>query len=320
MILVTGSTGFVGRHLVPGLVGAGWPVRIFSPGPAGGGVGRLPWGNLPVEVASGSPYELDDLVSAMRGVHTVFHLASAQWWGRLRDLERVDVGGTDLLIQAARQARIGRLIVMSHLGASPASAYSLYRAKGLVEESVRACGVPYTIVRSGLLFGEQDRFVNNLAMLLRTNPVLFIQPGQGENLLHPLHIHDLAAALVSCVESLEAVDRVLEVGGPEYISFEEMVRTVMRVSGAPRSVVSLPTYNVRFLTRMMGRMFRRWPVTLQWFDILAAHRTTGLNNMSDLFGIRPVRFEETLMQYMPGRRYTVELLQFLFRRRRPRGV
>lgn len=319
MILVTGATGFVGRHLVLALVDAGWPVRIFVHGQAQR-VTQLPWPALDVDVYHGSLYEEADLIGALQDVHTVYHLASAQWWGGARDLDRVDVGVTEALVKVARRARIGRMIVMSHLGAAPASAYAVLRAKGQMETLVRNSGVPYTIVRSGILFGEEDRFVNDVAMLLRANPFIFLQPGQGENLLHPLYIEDLVAALVGCMDNLNAIDRLLEIGGPEYVTFNELVRTVMRVTRTPRSIISLPPHTLRFLTRLARQVFPRWPSTAQWFDLVASHRTADLNSMSDLFGIKPVRFEDTLVTYMPGRRYTLELLRFLVRRRRPRGI
>ena len=319
MILVTGSTGFVGRHLVPRLVETGWPVRVVAT-PGRGGTFQLPWPNLRVEPVEASLNDGASLATAMQGVHTVFHLASAQWWGSPQALELVEVEGMRRVIEAARLARIGRLVVMSHLGAAPSSAYALLRNKGQMEALVQRSGVPYTILRSGVIFGYEDRFVNGVAMLLRTNPLVFIQPGQGETLLHPLFIDDLCAALVQSMDNLDTVDRVIEVGGPEYVSFSEMVRTVMRVTQAPRTVVSMPPYAVRTLTHLARRIFRRWPSTPQWFDLLASHRTASLSNMSDIFGIRPVRFEDTLVKYMPARHYGLELVRFLFRRRRPRGL
>lgn len=316
MILVTGSTGFVGRHLVRRLVEAGWPVRVLVL-PRRRGTVQLPWSDLPVEVATGSIFDEAQLRQAMRGAHTVFHLASAQWWGSARDLEQVEVEGTACVIRAAQEARIGRLLVMSHLGAAPASAYALLRSKGLMEDAVQRSGLAYTIVRSGILFGEQDVFVNGLAMMLRTNPLLFFQPGQGENLLHPLHIDDLITALVGTLDNLETVDRILEIGGPEYITFNELARTVMRVTGARRIIVPLPPYLVRWLTRVMRRVLPRWPATPQWFDLLASHRTASLSNVPDIFGFKPRRFEDTLLTYMPGRRYIFQLLRFVLRRGRP---
>jgi NADH dehydrogenase len=249
-------------------------------------------------------------------VHTVFHLASAQWWGRRRDLDLVDLRGTSSVITAARAARIGRLVVMSHLGAAPSSAFLLLRAKGQVEDLVRASGLAYTIFRSGIVFGPQDVFVNGVAQMLRLNPALFFQPGQGEGLLHPIYIDDLVEGLVRSMDSLSTVDQTLEVGGPEYMTFNEMVRTVMRVTSTYRSIVPVPPYLLRSFTGVMQQLFPAWPITPQWFDILASNRTASLGSMFDLFGVRPVRFEDTIITYMRGRHYTRELLQNLLRRRR----
>ncbi|MBN1963943.1 MAG: NAD(P)H-binding protein [Anaerolineae bacterium] len=319
MILVTGSTGFIGRHLVAGLAEAGWPVRVLLP-PRRRGPLRLPWPDHTVEVAQGSIHDTTQLQAAMQGVHTVFHLASAQWWGSARDLNRVDVEGTRNVIRAAQAARIGRLVVMSHLGAAPASAYVLLRAKGTMEDLVRNSGLAYTIIRSGIVFGEEDVFVNGVAMVLRSNPFLFLQPGQGESLLHPLYIADLIRGLIGTLDNLETVDRVLEIGGPEYLTFSEMVRTVMRVSHAHRAILPLPPYLVRWLTQFIRRVLPRWPTTPQWFDLLASHRTASLSSLPDVFGFKPRRFEDTLLTYMPGRRYLFQLLRFVVRRGRPHSL
>ena len=313
MILITGATGLVGRELVPQLAAAGWPMRVLVTPGRRGRAPRVEWPEG-VEVVVGTLDDTQVLHQAMQGVHTVFHLASAQWWGTVRDLERVDMRGTHNLVAAARAARIGRVITLSQLGAEPASAYSLLRAKGQVEGIVRNSGLAYTILRCGLIFGPEDRFVNGIAMLLRTNPFVFFQPGKGESQLHPLFVGDLAKALVNTLNSVNLVDMTIEIGGAEYVSYNEMIRTVMRVSGAHRMIISLPPYALRAANRPVARLVRRWPMAPQWFDILASNRTAKLGNLYDYCGVRPVRFEDTLLTYMPQRHYFRELLGFLWRR------
>ncbi len=317
MILVTGATGYIGRALVERLAGDGYPVRVLvaAHGSRSGNI-HLP-ANFPlnISITPGSIHDPESLHQAMIGVHSIFHLASAQWWGRRRDLDRVDLYGTRAVVTAARAARIGRLVIMSHLGASPSSAFMLLRAKGQVEELIRSSGIAYTIFRSGIVFGPEDSFVNGIALLLRANPLFFFQPGQGEGLLHPLYIKDLVEALVRSLENLDTIDQTLEIGGPEYMTFNEMVRTVMRVTQAHRVLVSVPPYVLRSMTGLMTRFIPRWPMTPQWLDILAANRTAALGNMFDLFDIRPVRFEDTIVTYMRGRRYLPELLRTTLRRR-----
>lgn len=313
MILVTGASGLVGRQLVPRLHAEGLPVRAYVLPARGARPPRLDW-PLEVEVVAGRLDDAQTLYRAMQGVHTVIHLASAQWWGTRRDLQRVDIEGTQHLIVAARSARIGRLITLSQLGAEPSSAYELLRVKGQVETLVRNSGIAYTIVRCGVLFGPEDRFVNGIAMLLRSNPLFFFQPGKGESLLHPLYVGDLVSALVNSLERIDLVDATIEIGGAEYVSYNEMIRTVMRVSGTQRVIVPVPPYLLRTLNRMVTRVVRRWPMTPQWLDLLASNRTAKLGNLYDYCGVRPVRFEDTLLTYMPGRHYRRELLRFMWRR------
>lgn len=312
MILVTGARGFVGRELVPYLVEAGWPVRILVRPRRRR---RIDWPEG-VEVLEGALEDEASLHQAMQRAHTVIHLASAQWWGTRRDLERVDVDGTRRVIAAARAARIGRLFYISQLGAEPASAYNLLRVKGQVEGLIRSSGLSYTIMRSGVLFGPEDRFVNGVAMLLRTNPFFYFQPGEGENLLHPLYVGDLVKALTNSLERIELVDATIEIGGAEYVSYNEMIRTVMRVSGMQRMIVPLPPYMLRTMNNVVSRLSPRWPMTQQWLDILAGNRTAKLGNLFDYCGVRPVRFEDTLLTYMPQRRYLPELVRFMLTRRR----
>ncbi len=313
MILVTGAAGLIGRHLVTRLINEGLPVRAILP-LRGGRTPNVPWAGL-IPIVPGTIHDQAAMHQALTDVHTVFHFASAQWWGRRRDLEWIDLQGTQAVIAAARAARVGRIVVMSHLGASPSSAFTLMRVKGRVEEQVRNSGLAYTIVRSGVVFGREDRFVNGIAAALRANPLFFMQPGQAEGLLHPIYIDDLVEALFRSLETLNTVDQTLEIGGPEYMTFNEMIRTVMRVTGAPRTLVPVPPYILRWLTGITRRVAPRWPMTPQWFDILAANRTAPLGNMYDTFGIRPVRFEDTILTYMRGKRYTPELVRAVLRRR-----
>ena len=319
MILITGATGFIGRHIVARLMTEGHPVRCLLPEDR---QRNLPWDkwleNAP-EIVTGTSLDEETVFSAMSGVHTVIHLENAQWWGRPRDLERVELVGTRSLIAAARSARVGRIVTISHLGATPASAFTLLRTKGMVEELLRNSGLAYTIIRSGLAFGPEDAFVNHIAMILKLSPFFFLMPGQGEVILHPIHIDDLVEVIIRLLDRIETVDATIEVGGPEYITFEDMLRTVMRVSGSPRAIWALPPYVMRWIATAYGFIFRRTLMTPQWFDILAANRTARIGNTYTYFDFHPRRFEDSLLTYMPQRHYGFAALRYVFRRR-PRSL
>jgi uncharacterized protein YbjT (DUF2867 family) len=311
MILVTGATGFIGRHLVTRLMAEGRPVRCLLPQHK---LDHLPWPNPP-EIVVGSILDEEALFQAASGVHVIIHLENAQWWGRPRDLERIELFGTRQLITAARAARVGRIITVSHLGAALAAAYPVLRIKGMVEEAIRSSGLAYTIIRSGLVFGEEDAFINHLAMQFKANPVFFLMPGRGEVVLHPIYIDDLVSVLVNSLEAVDTIDTVLEIGGPEYITLEDLARTIMRVTGMPRLIIPVPPYVLRWLTAVYTRVLPRALITQQWLDILAANRAAGLGNTFQYFGVRPRRLEDTLLTYMRGRHYWWPMLRYTLRRR-----
>jgi uncharacterized protein YbjT (DUF2867 family) len=319
MIAITGGTGFVGRHLVRALADHGQPVRLLLNEKRADALDtdpRLAQVRENVrDVVIGSVLNDEALFRLTTGAHVVIHLENAQWWGGSRDLERVELAGTRNLIIAARAARVGRLITLSHLGAAPASAYPLLRVKGQVEDLIRSSGLAYTILRSGLAFGSEDAFINHLAMQLRANPLIFLRPGRGEVVLHPIFVEDLVGAIVGSLNSLDSVDHTIEIGGAEYITVDDLIRTVMRVSGSPRAVIGVPPYLLRWLTRVFDRILPRSLITPQWMDILAANRTARIGNLHQHFGIRPRRLEDTLLTYMRGRHYSRAMLRYTFRRR-----
>jgi uncharacterized protein YbjT (DUF2867 family) len=313
MILVTGGTGFIGRHLVRRLHAEGRSFRLLlNPSRARQAPSLF---DFPVEIIEGSILDDEALFRAVSGAHVIIHLENAQWWGRQRDLERVEVEGIRSLVTAARAARVGRIITLSHLGAAPASAYTLLRVKGLVEEAIRSSGLAYTILRTGPVFGQEDAFVNHIAMQIRANPFFYLMPGRGEIVLHPIYIENIVDALTGALTVIDTVDKVIDIGGPEYISLEDLIRTVMRVSGAGRPIIGIPPYLYRWMTTLSSRLLPRSMITPQWLDLLATNRTARIGNAWQYFAMRPLRLEDTLLTYMRGRPYARMLLRRTFRRR-----
>ena len=318
MILITGATGLVGRHLVRRLMAEAVPCRCLL---AERAMQQLPWdGSQPQapQLVAGSLDDPETAFRAVTGCHAVIHLESAQWWGGRRELERVELAGTRALIVAARAARVGRIIALSQLGAASASAFTLHRVKGQVEDLLRSSGIAYTIIRSGLVFAEDDAFINHIASMLRMNPLFFLMPGQGEIVLHPIYIDDLTEAVYRSLNLIKLVDAVVEIGGPEYITLRDMLLTLMRVTGMRRWLIPTPPYVLRWLTAVYSRLLPRALMTSQWLDILAASRTAPLSSAYQHFGFHPRRFEDTLLAYLPQRRHFAGFVRATFRR--PRSV
>ncbi len=310
MILITGATGFVGRRLVHRLAGqAGLKVRVLlRPGTT---AERLPRG-VPFHVAVSRLDDAAALRAAMEGVHTVIHLVGTETRGRHARLQEVDVAGAKAVIDAAREAHVGRLIYVSRIGADRASAFPVLRAKGQIEEAIRSSGLSYTILRTGVLFGAGDRFSEHIAMLVRAFPVYFV-PNDGEQMLQPLWVEDLVTCLAMSLENLDLIDEAMNLGGPELLSYRRVVMRVMHAIRTRRPIVGLPLLAHQAAAWFLDGLFARWPFTEQWVEMLATPQTAGLGTVERYFGFRPAAFDMGLIDhYLSNKRHGWRLVRYIF--------
>ncbi len=290
MILVTGGTGFIGRNLIKALVESGHKVRILlkpsttSP--------NFPKG-IPVEVAVSSLSDQRGVRAALKDVNQIFHLAGAERKGSRGDLNQVDVEGTSTLMQAAKETKIDRVYYLSHHGAARASAYPVLKAKAIAEHWIINSGIPYTIVRTGSVFGPGDQFTVPLAKLIKISPI-FLMPSKGHVLLQPLWIDDLINVLLLIMEDPKAVNRIYSIGGMEPLPYREIVRLIMNKTGIKRYVIPVSPATLRSLSLWIDQIFPSFPVSIFWLDHLAEDRTANLDSLPREFGIMPARFHQHL--------------------------
>lgn len=291
MILVTGGTGFIGKALIRQLVESGQTVRtLIRPSNT---TPDLPRG-VPVEVAVTSLADPRGLRAAMVGIRTIFHLAGGEWRGPHADLFATDIEGTRAVVAAAQDAGVQRIFMLSHLGADRASAYPVLKAKGIAEEHLRTSGLDYTILRSGLVYGPGDHFTTGLAQLLRLSPLIFLLPGDGQTLLQPLWIQDLITCLIWSWEDPATRGQTFEIGGPEYLTFRQVVELIMAATRQPRRLVPLFPPYLRGLTVLLESLFPQLPVSTFWLDYLATNRTTSLDTLPRWFNLMPARLSAHL--------------------------
>jgi len=240
MILVTGGTGFIGKALVRNLVESGYAVRmLIRPSPRSP---DLPVG-VAVDVAVSSLSDERGLRAAMVGVDTIYHLAGVERRGAYADLQNVDIDGTRKIVTAAADARVKRIFLTSHLGADRASAYPVLKAKAIAEEHVRRSGIDYTILRSAIVYGPNDGFTTALASLVATVPFFYLTPGDGRTLLQPIWVEDLATCLVWALEDETTKNETYEIGGSEYLSFNQVLENVMQAINIQRTIIHTRDYS-----------------------------------------------------------------------------
>lgn len=227
MILLTGATGFIGSNLLDALVEEEHRVRALVRKPAQ--TDEVDGPN--VEAYLGDVTDTGSLEGAAEGVDQVVHLAAV-----IRPPSRyepVNVGGTRNLVDAAVTADVDRFVHMSIVGADPEADHPYPRTRGQAEEIVEASGLDATIVRSSLVYGPGDHVVSTIAELSQ-GPVTPI-PGDGSTRIQPIHVDDVVDVLTRVVDDPPTA-RTIELGGPDVVTYKELVQNVVdRVN--PRSRV-----------------------------------------------------------------------------------
>lgn len=314
MILVTGGTGFIGQALIRHLVEEGHRVRtLIRPSPHSP---NLPLG-VPVEVAVSALNDERGLRAALVGVDTVYHLAGSEWHGAYASLMEVDIRGTQTVVQAAADAGIQRIFYVSHLGADRASAYPVFKAKAIAEEFIRRSSIDYTILRSAIIFGPQDGITTGLAQLLEAIPFFFLMPGDGSTILQPLWVEDLATCLTWALDDDGTRNQVYEIGGPEHLTFRQVVTILANTLGVRRRFISVRPPYMRAVTVLLENLMPALPVSVYWLDYLATNRTCTLDTIPRFFTLMPSRFSQRLA-YLQGQNWRRAMYRSVMSRRAQR--
>lgn len=287
MLLITGGTGFVGRHLAARLVSQGESVRVLARRAS----------DLPgVEVQPGDVQEVASLLPAARGCKAVIHLVGIIRERRGASFPEVHVLGTRNVIRACQEAGVSRLLHMSALGARPDGRTAYHRTKWEAEELVRASGLAATIFRPSVIFGAGGEFLPAIRRLLHSRGPVIPILGDGNSLLQPIWIEDVVTCFVKALDLPETVGQAYDLGGPETFGFEELVDLIAADAGIDKRKLHLPLLLARPAVAVLSRLVPGFPITSDQLTMLLEDNVCDITEMVKVFGIRPARLGEHLRE------------------------
>ncbi|MDH4163104.1 MAG: complex I NDUFA9 subunit family protein [Nitrospirota bacterium] len=293
MILVTGATGFVGRHLVKRLRQDGFAVRAVVRTPA-----KASWlKDLGVEVVPGDISDQTSLEAAVQGCDKVIHLVGIIQEGRGFTFRSVHVDGTRNVLDSAKKAGVRHFFYQSALGTREHAKSEYHKTKWEAEKLVKASGIPYTILRPSLIYGSGDLFTIRLAEMIRLSPVLPVI-GTGRSKIQPIFIDDVVTCMARILKDDRFLNKTFEIGGPEELSYEEVTRAIAAALGVRRPTVHMPLFFMRTVAKIGESLLPKPPVTTDQLIMLQEDNVCGLKDIREAFGVEPVKFAEGLKRFL----------------------
>jgi uncharacterized protein YbjT (DUF2867 family) len=257
MLLLTGATGLVGSALLRRLVAEGRQVRCLVRDPR-----RLGAQRVRVQIALGDLTDPPSFRNALRGVSTVVHLAASirdQPRGSIEELNGI---ATWRMVEAAERSGVERFVYFSVLDASTHHRARFFRAKALAEQAVAEAGVRSTVFAPSIIYAPGDPWLTLLERLALL-PVMPV-PGRGRATYQPIWAEDVADCVSAALRTnREAGHLRYEIAGPQTLSHNEIVRTVLRSVNRSRPLLHIPTpivsRGLRLLEAGWGpRAFATW--------------------------------------------------------------
>ena len=271
-VAITGGNGFVGQHLAARLRAVGDDVVVLS---------RQTGFDLAAP-------DLDALTMALDGCDAVVHCAGINREIGAQTYDAVHISGTRTLIEAAQTAKVGHISILSFLRARPDGPTSYHRSKWAAEELVRSSGLPYTILKAGVIHGRGDHMLDHLSHALHTFPV-FGLVGMDERAVRPVAVDDVTRILAAAAHGDDRLrNTTLAVLGPNEMSLGAAVRRVAATVGRRPIYVRLPITAHLALARACEMSMRVPLISIAQVHILAEGVTVPAP-FADLppMGLRP---------------------------------
>lgn len=297
MILITGASGYIGSHAAKRAAEEGEPVRAFiRPGTGDEEVAFLR--SLGAEVAFGQATEAEAVSEALAGCRDVIHCVGGIQPSRRGDFRSLHEGPAEALAEAASEAGIERMVLVSAIGAGPGAASAYHRSKARAEEILREAFPPTAIVRPSLVYGHTGGLRDSKLMVRLTTYLRSGKPmplaGGGLALVQPLFVGDLARCLVASATKGVAAGEIVELGGPERMTLLAWVERVAEVIGVGARILPLPVSFSLIAAALAELLLKEPPMTVDQVRVMGHNFIAPLDGVEANFGFAPLTPAEGL--------------------------
>jgi uncharacterized protein YbjT (DUF2867 family) len=286
-VAVFGGTGFLGRRIVGALAADGHDVRVVARRPenarARQAIAAADAGPGAIRLVEADILKTESIEAAVAGTDAVVNAVGLYVETGTASFEAVHVEGAERLARAARAAGAARLVHISGIGSRPESRSPYVRSRGRGEAAVRNAFPNATVLRPSAMFAESEGLLAALTGLVTSAPVVPIF-GRGRTRLQPVHVDDVATAAVRALAQDWTTGKVLELGGPEVVSYRELLERVMRAAGRRPVLLPVPFFVWQALALVLSPLasppLTEGQVALMRRDNLASSDLPGLASLA----------------------------------------
>ena len=238
-VLVTGASGYIGGRLVPRLLAAGHQVRCMARDPSR--VAGRPWHG--VELVAGDALDPASLDRALAGIDAAYYLIHSLAAGEA-GFEALDRTAARNFGEAAKRAGTQQVLYLGGLGDDEAGLSKHLHSRHETGDALRAGGPPVTEFRAAVIVGSGSLSFEMIRYLTERVPIM-ITPRWVNTRCQPIAVRDVLAYLVAALGNPQAMGRVFEIGGPEVLTYGDMMLGYARMRGLRRWLVAVPVLTPR---------------------------------------------------------------------------
>jgi len=296
-IVVAGGTGFIGRALVRRLVQEDAVVAVMTARPERSAAQVRALG---AEVVAGDIQRPETLGGALEGAEIVVQTLTfpsfpvekpSKGW----TFEGFEHRGTERLVSAAVAAGAKRFVYVSGVGVAPDAEKVWHRAKWNGEQALLGAALDAVVIRPSWVYGPRDRALNRFVAFARSSPVVPVI-GDGSQRVNPVFVDDVAAALQEAARP-GGPTGVFEIGGPQVLTMNEILATMLEVMGSRKRLVHFPEWMPK-TAGFFAQVLPKPPISPDAIDFATGDAIADTSALFGAFDVRPRGLREGLRTYL----------------------
>ncbi|WP_336760318.1 complex I NDUFA9 subunit family protein [Asaia sp. VD9] len=294
IITVFGGNGFIGRALVRQLADVGYDVRVASRAPEKAAALAAKPGQGSIMPVYASVTDKESVRAALRGADAAINLVSILTEKGHTTFERMNVEAAENVARRASEAKLSRFVHVSAIGAAPDAPSRYGRSKAEGERRVMAAFPGAALLRPSVVFGPGDSFLTLFALMAKCLPALPVYYPQTK--LQPVFVEDVARAAFLCLTGEHT--GVFELGGPQQVTMEEIMRFVAQTVGRTPRLLSVPNglaeIQAMLLERLPGKLLTRDQLAMLSQDNIVTSATGSFETL----GVVPRSLYDRAPEYL----------------------